>query len=105
VSLEPLRDRLALDQLHDEEVPVAVLLHPVERRNVGVVERGENLRLALEARDAFGVGGKSFGEDLDGDLAPELRVSGAIDLTHAARAQHGNDFVLTRPRVLVGCRR
>ena len=46
---------LALDQLHDEGARAAGLLEPVDLRDVRVVERGERLRLALEARQALGI--------------------------------------------------
>ena len=38
-----------------------LLLEPVERRDVVVVQRREELRLALEAREALGVRGKQIG--------------------------------------------
>ena len=35
---DPLGQRLALDQLHHEEVPASRLLHPEKRRNMRVVQ-------------------------------------------------------------------
>ena len=60
-ALQPRREVLALDELHHQEVgPSPVLerrgLEAVEVRDVRVVERGEQLRLALEAREPLGVG-------------------------------------------------
>ena len=49
-----------------------------------MIERGEHLRLALEAREAIGIGGERLGQDLDRDVAPELRVARAVDLAHPA---------------------
>ena len=66
-------------------------LEAVDVGDVRVVERGEQLRLALEAGEALRVGGEGRGQDLDRDLAPELRVGGAIDLAHAAFAELGGD--------------
>jgi hypothetical protein len=65
---EPLGQRLALDQLHDEEMPAGGLLHPVQYRDVRVIQCGEHLRFALEAREAVGIEGEQFGEDFDGDV-------------------------------------
>ena len=62
-------------------------------RDVRVIQRGEHLRLALEAREAIGVGGERVGEDLQRDVATELRVARAIDLAHAAGADRGDDLV------------
>jgi len=58
-----------------------------------VVERGEELRLALEARHALMVAGERFGQQLEGDLASEPRVARAPDLAHAARAEERDDLV------------
>ena len=56
---EPLGEVLALDQLHDEGADAARLLEAVDRGDVRVLERGEHLRLALEAREALGVGART----------------------------------------------
>ena len=58
-----------------------------------MVELGQELRLALEAREALRVRGEGRGQDLDRDLALELRVGGAVDLAHAALAELGGDLV------------
>jgi hypothetical protein len=84
---EPLGQRLALDQLHDENVPAAGFLHAVERGNVRVIQRLEHLRFALEPRRAVGVERPRLRQDLDRHLSPELRVARAIDLPHAAGAE------------------
>ena len=51
-----------------------------------MVQRREELGLALEPRQTLFVFRKLFGEDFDRDVAVELRVASAIDLTHAAFA-------------------
>ena len=51
-----------------------------------MIERGEHARLALEARQPIGVAGEAPRQDLDRDVAAELRVARAIDLAHAADA-------------------
>ena len=58
-----------------------------------MVQRGEQLRLALEARDPIRIGRERFLKDLDGDLAVEPRIVGAVHLAHAAFAQLGHDLV------------
>ena len=58
-----------------------------------MVERGQRLGFALEARDAFGVGGERLWQHLDGDLAIELGIARAIDLTHPAHAKQRADLV------------
>ena len=57
-------------------------------RDVGMIQRREGLGFAYEPREPFGVAHEEIGQDLDRDVALELRVRGAIDLAHAARAEH-----------------
>ena len=56
-------------------------------------ERRDRLRLALEAGQRVGIGGDGLREDLDRDVAVELRVPRAVDLSHPARAQRREDLV------------
>ena len=51
----------------------------VNRPDVGMVERRQQARLALEARAPIGIGQPEIGQDLEGDLAAERRVAGPID--------------------------
>jgi len=60
---------------------------------VGMVEHGERLRFALEARQPFRVGGKDGRQDFQRDIAIEVRVAGEVDLAHAASAELGDYFV------------
>ncbi len=91
-ALQPLGEVLAGDQLHREEAQRrlgsgrGLLVQAVDRGDVGVVEGGEQLGLALEAGQPLGVAGERVGEDLDGDLAVEGRVEGLPDHAHAALA-------------------
>ncbi len=51
-----------------------------------MIQRREELRLALEARQPIGIAGEEVGQDLERDVAPEPRVAGAKHLSHAAGA-------------------
>ena len=66
-------------------MPFAVL-EAVDRRDVRMVERGEDLRLALEAREPLGIARERVGQNLQRDVAVELGVAGPIDLAHPAGA-------------------
>ena len=70
------------------------LLEPVDRRDVRVVERGEQVRLAPEAAEPLGVVRHLRRQHLDRDVAPERRVGGAVDLAHAAGADGRRDPVV-----------
>ena len=58
-----------------------------------MIERGEHLRLALEAREAIGIGANDSGRTLIATSRFEPRVAGAIDLAHAAHAERSDDLV------------
>ena len=62
-------------------------------RDVRMIQRRERLRFALEPREPLGIGGERLGQDLDRDVATELRVARAIDLAHAAGPEGGEDLV------------
>ena len=98
-ALQSLREVLALDQLHDEDVrPRSVreshALESVEVRDAGVVERGEDLGLPLETGEAVGVGGEGLGEQLESHVAAQRGVGGAVDLAHPAGPESRGDTVV-----------
>lgn len=57
-----------------------------------MIQRGEELRFALEAREAIGITGKRFRQDLQGDIALQLRIAGAVHLAHAAGAERAGNL-------------
>ena len=92
---KPMGQVLAVDQLHDEGMQPALLLEPVNVRDVRMVQRGKRAGLALESREAVRIGREELRQDLDGDVTFKLRVAGAIDLAHPAHADLGQDLVHT----------
>ena len=90
---DPLRQILALDQFHDERAHAAGFLEAVDVRDVRMVQRRERLRFAREPREPIGIVRERVGQDLERDVAIQLRVAGAIHLAHAAFADLGGDFV------------
>ena len=60
-TLDPLRQRVTLDKLHYKEMRAVGLLHSIERRDVGMIQRREQLRFAFEPRDPFRIPGESIG--------------------------------------------
>ena len=62
-------------------------------RDVRVVERGERLRFAGEPGQPIRVVGEGVGQDLQRDIAIELRVAGPKHLSHPAFADLRGDFV------------
>jgi hypothetical protein len=52
---EAIRERSALDEFEDQRALAIALFDAVDRGDTGMVERGEDPGLAIEAREAFGV--------------------------------------------------
>jgi hypothetical protein len=89
-GLDPLGQRLAGHELHDQVVgPAAVgqvVLAAVEDLDdAGVPQGGHDPRLGTEAGDEVGVGDQRRQQDLDRDLTAEDEVLGTPDVAHAAR--------------------
>ena len=66
-----------------------------DRQQIRMVHRSGGARLLLEATQAVGVLGEHRRQDLDGDLARDARIAGAVDLPHPARPERCDDFVMT----------
>ena len=74
-----------------------MLADVVERADVRIVQRGDGLRLALDAGAPAGVGAAVCQEDLDRDRAVEARVARPVHLAHAACADGGLDLIRAEP--------
>ena len=70
----------------------ARILQTEDRSNVGMAQRGEDLRFALKPRQAFGVACKAFGNDFQRDISFQLRIPRAVHLAHSARPDGGQDL-------------
>ena len=93
-SFHAVADGLARDQFHGEGSAAVGFDESVDDGDVGMVQRGEDFRFAIEASEAVGVVGEGPGENFDGGVAVELGVAGAVDFAHAARAQGREDSVV-----------
>ncbi len=90
---EAIGERLALEIFHDQEVHAVLRADVVQRADVGMIQRRNRAGLALHALFQFGVGGKMIGENLDGDVASEAGVAGAVHLAHSTRTEGRLNFV------------
>ncbi len=68
-----------------------------------MVQRRGGAGLLFEAREAVSIVGDPGRQNLDRDLASELRVPGLPDLSHASGAERREDFV--RTQAASGCER
>ena len=82
----------------DERDAAARSLDTVDGSDVGMIQRSERLRFAVESRDALGIGGERLGQDFDRNLPPEIRVGGSVNLAHATRAKRTDDFKMSDSR-------
>ena len=89
-----LRQILALDQFHHEGVHAVGVFQPVDARRCwdDSVRRGLPLRAESAPADR-GRLRETVGQDLDGDLALQLRVRRPIHLAHPTLADLRGDFV------------
>ena len=74
-------------QLHGDEVLVALAANVVDGANVRVVEGGRGPRFALETLQRLRVPGDLRRQELEGDKAAQARVLRLVDDAHAAAAQ------------------
>ena len=54
IAVDDLGERLSIDQLQHQRVNAVMLLQPVDGGDVGMIERGQRTRFALEARQPIG---------------------------------------------------
>ena len=62
--LDPVRERLAVEMLHDDEHRAGVLADVMQRADVGMRQARNRFRLALEAGSAIGISGEVIREGL-----------------------------------------
>ena len=87
-----LRQIVALNQLHDQRTARCPVLTPRARRRARCSGDSARRGLAPRARSARAAPRRqrTLGQNLERDVASELRVAGAVDLAHAAGAE-GHD--------------
>ena len=91
---DALGERGAFDELEDERV----LLEPIDRRHVRMIERREYLRLALEAFHPLGILREILRKHFDHDVTLQFGVARTVDLTHAPNPNESDDLVATKLR-------
>ena len=86
-SREALRQILSLDEFHHERVDAVAILQPIDRADVGMIERGEHPRLAFEAGEPVGIVLERARQNFDRDLSAQPRVPRAVHFAHPTDAQ------------------
>ena len=90
---DAIGERGPFHQFEDERLHVFRILERVNGRDVRMIERREHLRFAREPRETVRIEKKGVGQDLQSNVAIQLRIAGAVDLSHATFADQRGDFV------------
>ena len=91
VATEPLAQRLALEELGDE-IRISLVRAEIEdHEEVRVVESPGRPGFLLETAQAIGIRREAGGQDLDGDVAADPRITGAVHFAHAAGPERAHD--------------
>ena len=97
-ALQSIRQRLALEVLHDQVIDTALVAHVMQRAKVRMVELRDRLRLPLEASLALGTLGKVFGKNFDGHRPVESCIRRFVDFPQTARTNGCRDLVGSEAR-------
>jgi hypothetical protein len=97
-AAEHVTQRRSLDELHHDVEPPVAFAGVVDGDDAGVVQRRRRSGLLFESPDGSHVGGGIQVQHFDGYVATELRIPGAIHLTHPAGAERPDDLVWAEAR-------
>src|SRR5713226_1962646 len=89
-----LAQRYAFYILHCDEVRAVVFTNLKNLGNVGMAQRRRRLRFPNEALHAVAMRRDLSGEDLQSYFAIEFGILRQINLTHATRAEFGDDAIV-----------
>ena len=92
---EQRRQVLAADVLHREERPPVHLADVVDAANVRVRDPSRDPELFVEQREPMRIRRELFGKELERDLLLQCEVLHAVDLAHAALADHADHAIAT----------
>ena len=96
VARDHFGQRPAGHVLHRDEARAILGIYPVDRGNVGMVQRRGRLCFLLESAQPSGVRCKFLWKDLDGDIPLQPHVARFVDHPHTALAEEAFDLVGTQ---------
>ena len=91
--LQPVGERLTVEQLHHEERRAVVLSYVMERADMRVRQLRDGSRFPVQPVFELRVPSERGAQDLDGDGPVEPRVARLVDFAHAPRAERREDLV------------
>jgi len=84
---DAMLQRQPVQKLHGDERVAVLIVDFVDRANVGMVQRGSSLRLALEAGQSLSVFSDLVRQELQGHEAMQFYVFSLVDHAHPATAE------------------
>jgi hypothetical protein len=94
---DPIGQRRAFHELQHQRAHAVRFFQTVDRADMRMIQRGKYLRFTFEASEAVRIGSECLGQDLERDVAIQLRIARAIHLAHAARPEQAQDFICAKP--------
>ena len=94
LSTDPMLQRHAVQELHDDEGLTFTLADFMDRADIGMVERGRGASFTSEALQSLWVLGEVFSKKLQCDEPPKLSVLGLVHHTHPAAAEFLDDAIV-----------
>ena len=102
---DPLAQRLALDELRDEESRAVVIAGFMDGEDVRMVEGRGGARFMQEAAHPLRIAGKLGAQHFQRDRPAEGRIDGLVNLSHAAAAQQVLDLIAADGCTRLQCHR
>jgi len=84
---QSLGQRFPVDELQHERWYPRCVLESEDGADVGMIERSEHTRFALEAREALGIGRELRRENFEGNVTAEPRITSPIHFAHTAASE------------------
>jgi hypothetical protein len=90
---ESVGERRPFHQFEDERLDPVGFFNSIDSCDVRMVQRGEQLGLALKAQEAIRVICPRPKKDFDSNLSLQARVARTVDLAHAADPNRRKNFI------------
>src|SRR5450755_4674332 len=83
-SRDAMLQRHPVEKLHGDKRSAMLVVNLIYRADIGMVQCGSGLRLALKAAEGLWVLGDIVGQEFERYKAVEFNILGLVDHTHAA---------------------
>src|SRR5450631_1817273 len=96
--MQTVVEALALQVFHHQKIDSVLMADVMQGTDVGMVQRRNHPRFAIETVLGLRVVGKMGRQNLDGNGAVKAGVAGTVDFSHSASAKGSEDFVRSELR-------